>query len=86
MIEEDASGDAQLEGTVDLGEGKYHVDWMMRDRTESVCSFYWDMEAELPSKDRDMHLEEAGRQASSRRTRSSSPRSRRSPGFWRLRR
>lgn len=58
MIEEDATGDAQLEGTVDLGEGKYHVDWMMRDRTESVCSFYWDMEAELPSKDREMHLEE----------------------------
>lgn len=58
-IEEDASGDAQLEGTVDLGEGKYHVDWMMRDHTESVCSFYWDMEAALPSKDREMHLEEA---------------------------
>jgi hypothetical protein len=59
MIEDEASGDAQLEGTVDLGEGKYHVDWMMRDHTESVCSFYWDMEAELPSKDREMHLEEA---------------------------
>ena len=29
----------------------------MRDRTESVCSFYWDMEAELASKDRDMKLE-----------------------------
>jgi hypothetical protein len=59
MIEEDAGGDAQLEGAIDLGEGKYHVDWMMRDRTESVCSFYWDMEAELPSKDREMKLEEA---------------------------
>ena len=59
MIDDEASGDAQLEGTVDMGEGKFHVDWMMRDHTESVCSFYWDMEAELPVKDRDMHLEEA---------------------------
>src|SRR5208282_5868970 len=59
MIDEEASGDAQLEGSVDLGEGKYHVDWMMRDHTESVCSFYWDMEAALPVKDRDMRLEEA---------------------------
>ena len=59
MIEEDAAGDAQLEGSVDLGEGKYHVDWMMRDRTESVCSFYWDMEAALAAKDRDIHLETA---------------------------
>jgi hypothetical protein len=59
MIDDEASGDAQLEGTVDLGEGKYHVDWMMRDHTESVCSFYWDMEAALPVKDRDMRLEEA---------------------------
>ena len=59
MIEEDAGGDAQLEGWVDLGEGHYHVDWMMRDRTESVCSFYWDMDAELGAKDRDIHLETA---------------------------
>lgn len=57
MIEEDAAGDAQLEGSIDLGEGKYHVDWMMRDRSESVCSFYWDMEAELAPKDRDIQLE-----------------------------
>ena len=57
MIEDDASGDAQLEGTVDLGEGNYHVDWMMRDRTESVCSSNWDMEAVLAPKDREMHLE-----------------------------
>jgi len=56
-IAEDAGGDANLEGTIDLGEGNYHVDWMMRDRTESVCSFYWDMEAALASKDRDMKLD-----------------------------
>jgi hypothetical protein len=57
MIEDDAAGDAQLEGSVDLGEGKYHVDWMMRDRTEGVCSFYWDMEAALGAKDREIQLE-----------------------------
>jgi len=56
-IEEDAKGDAVLDGLIDVGEGDYHIDWMMRDRTESVCSFYWDAKAELPSKDKDMQLE-----------------------------
>ncbi len=56
-IVEDAGGDALLQGSLDLGEGKYHVDWMMRDRLQEVCSSYWDMEAALASKDRDMKLE-----------------------------
>src|SRR5215469_4539493 len=30
-IEEDAKGDATLQGAFDVGEGKYHIDWMMRD-------------------------------------------------------
>lgn len=55
-IEEDASGDALLQGVFDVGEGKYHVDWLMRDRTERVCSFYWDVSAELPEKDRQIAL------------------------------
>lgn len=55
-IEEDAKGDATLSGVFDLGEGKYHVDWLMRDRSERVCSFYWDSEASLNSKDRQMEL------------------------------
>src|SRR5437660_3785094 len=29
-IDEDAKGDAYLQGTFDVGEGKYHVDWLMR--------------------------------------------------------
>jgi hypothetical protein len=58
-IEEDAGGDALLQGSLDLGEGNYHVDWMMRDREQRVCSYYWDMEAALSSKDRDMKLEMA---------------------------
>jgi hypothetical protein len=55
-IEDDAKGDAMLDGTFDLGEGSYHVDWLMRDRTERVCSFYWDMDASLAPKDKRMGL------------------------------
>jgi hypothetical protein len=51
-IDEDAKGDAYLTGMFDVGEGKYHVDWLMRDRGERVCSFYWDSEAVLPDKDK----------------------------------
>ncbi len=55
-IEEDARGDAYLEGGFDLGEGKYHVDWLMRDQAERVCSFYWDVEAALSDRDKDVSL------------------------------
>ncbi len=56
-IEDEARGDATLGGMFDLGEGNYHVDWLMRDRSERVCSFYWDSEAALPPKDRQIALE-----------------------------
>jgi hypothetical protein len=56
-IEENAKGDAYLQGGFDLGEGKYHVDWLMRDRSERVCSFYWDVDAALPAKDTQLALE-----------------------------
>lgn len=55
-IEEDAKGEAYLYGSFDLGEGQYHVDWLMRDRAERVCSFYWEVEASLASKDRDINV------------------------------
>jgi len=55
-IEEDAKGDAYLQGAFDVGEGSYHIDWLMRDRTERVCSSTWDSEAALGSKDRPMNL------------------------------
>lgn len=55
-IEPDSKGDAYLQGGFDLGEGKYHVDWLIRDRSERVCSFYWDVEAALPLKDRQLNL------------------------------
>src|ERR1700722_1719741 len=56
-IEDDAHGDATLGGSFDLGEGNYHVVWLMRDRSERVCSFYWDSEALIPAKDKQIALE-----------------------------
>jgi hypothetical protein len=56
-IDEDAGGETTLGGVFDLGEGKYHVDWLMRDRQNHVCAFFWDSTAELPSRDRDIELD-----------------------------
>jgi hypothetical protein len=56
-IEDSAKGYAYLQGTFDVGEGKYHVDWLMRDRSERVCSSYWDFDATLPPKDKQLGLE-----------------------------
>jgi hypothetical protein len=55
-IAENARGDAFLPGAFDVGEGKYHVSWLMRDRSERVCSSNWDAEASLPVRDRTMPL------------------------------
>ncbi len=55
-IEEDAKGDATLQGGIDLGEGSYHVDWLMRDRADHLCSSAWDVDAALPAKDKPMPL------------------------------
>lgn len=55
-IAEDAPGSAYLEGLFDLGEGRYHVDWLMRDRSDRVCSSYWDLEAELVAKDKPLNV------------------------------
>jgi hypothetical protein len=55
-IEEDAKGEAYLNGGFDIGEGKYRVSWLMRDRSERVCSSHWTIEAELPAKDKDIAL------------------------------
>jgi hypothetical protein len=56
-IEENARGDAFLQGSFDLGEGKYHVDWLMRDRAERICSAFWDIEATVPPKDKPVALD-----------------------------
>ena len=55
-ISEDAPGSAYLEGLFDLGEGRYHVDWLMRDRSDRVCSSYWDLDAELAAKDKPLNV------------------------------
>lgn len=55
-LEEDARGDAYMQGFFDLGEGAYHVDLLMRDRAERVCSFYWDHEASLVGKDKTISM------------------------------
>jgi hypothetical protein len=56
FIEEDAKGDALLQGGFDLGPGNYHVDWLMRDRMERPCSSSWDVEATLTPKDQGVNL------------------------------
>jgi hypothetical protein len=50
-IADDARGEAAFYGSFDVGEGKYKVDWLMRDRAERVCSNYWDVEAQLSERD-----------------------------------
>jgi len=56
VIDENAQGDAYLQGMYDIGEGNYHVDWLIRDRAERVCSGYWDAEASLTTRDKQMTL------------------------------
>ena len=56
-IDEDERGPAFLQGEFNVGEGKYHVDWLMRDRSERVCSFHWDSDANLPQKDKQIALD-----------------------------
>ncbi len=55
-IPEDAKGDATLGGSIDIGEGNYHVDWLMRDRQERICSSGWDVIADLAARDKAMPL------------------------------
>lgn len=55
-IDDDASGDAYLGGGFDIGEGDYHVDWLMRDRVERVCSSNWDITAALSGKDQTIRM------------------------------
>jgi len=53
-IDDGAKGDAVLQGGFDLGEGKYTVDWLMRDAGERVCSDTWEVEASLERGERDI--------------------------------
>ncbi len=55
-LADDARGDALLQGEIDLGEGSYHVDWLMRDRSERVCASSWDVDVALTPRDRPIGL------------------------------
>lgn len=55
-VEEDAKGEVYLQGSVDVGEGRYKIEWLMRDRAERVCSHFWEVESSLPAKDKNMNL------------------------------
>ena len=44
-MEENAEGAAVLTGEFLVGEGKYHVDWLVRDFQGRVCARFWDVEA-----------------------------------------
>ncbi len=86
-IEEDAKGDAYLQGTFDVGEGNYKVDWLMRDRAERVCANFWDAEAQLPQKDKNLVLtaETGAIMASEREEFTDEPMAERKPGDGDLR-
>ncbi len=56
VIDDGAHGSATLSGAFDVGEGAYHVDWLMRDRGERVCASSWDTAAALQPRDRDVAL------------------------------
>jgi hypothetical protein len=45
-------GAANLGGIFDVGEGSYHVDWLMHDYAGRYCSSNWDVEAALSPKDK----------------------------------
>jgi hypothetical protein len=57
LLEAPGHGSASLSGAFDLGEGKYHIDWLMRDRDDRVCSFHWDAEAALGPRDGQVALD-----------------------------
>ncbi|MGD0497442.1 MAG: acetyltransferase [Bryobacteraceae bacterium] len=61
-IDAGAKGDAYLEGAFVVGEGKYHVSWLMRDRSERICSSNWDIDASLSARDKPIPLEIAAAQ------------------------
>ena len=53
-LPDDAGGRTLLQGGFDVGEGAYHVRWMMRDRLERVCSSNWDINATLSGKEQEI--------------------------------
>jgi len=55
-VAEDVKGTVDLHGGFVLGEGKYQVEWLMRDRVERFCSAHWFVSADTRGKDRQIEL------------------------------
>ena len=45
-------GSVTFDGSFELGEGWYHVDWLTHEAGGPFCSAHWDVEAALQSRDR----------------------------------
>jgi hypothetical protein len=52
----ESKGTATLNGLFDLGEGIYQVDWLMHDYTGRYCSSFWETDAVLLPKDKQVAL------------------------------
>jgi hypothetical protein len=50
------TGMGSVTGGFDVGPGRYHIDWMMRDRSGRVCSSHWSVEARAGFRDRNVVL------------------------------
>jgi hypothetical protein len=55
-IQEDAKGTALLRGTFVLGEGRYQIEWLMRDEADRYCSARWRVQADTHGKDRTVEI------------------------------
>ena len=53
-IPERTTGAFNLHGEFELGQGSYHVDWLIRDSLGRYCSAHWDLRALLGPKDREV--------------------------------
>ena len=49
-------GEVQLGGAFVVGQGRYSVDWLLRDARQRVCSLHWDLNAKLSGRDREVPL------------------------------
>ncbi|HTS77383.1 MAG TPA: hypothetical protein VMG40_14315 [Bryobacteraceae bacterium] len=52
----DDQGHVTLEGAFDVGQGPYHVDWLMHDFAGRFCSSYWDIDAELAANSKQVEV------------------------------
>src|SRR5262249_36588198 len=58
-VANDAAGSALLHGHFIVGEGRYRVEWLMRDSDDRYCSGHFSLSASLRGKDRQIVLQQA---------------------------